>query len=63
MVNTRVECARFSFEKAAEYPVLAAICFEHEVDEDDFNKALKLVQKTKLTEKTVPDLAFGMTLF
>ncbi len=65
MVRTMAECARFSFEKAAEHPALAALCFEHQVEEKDFNKALKMTKQNQPAARTVPEIAidgkrFGM---
>ncbi len=65
MVNTRAEVAKFAFNKAAEHPELAALCFEYNVEEADFNKALKLVKKGPSTTKNIPEMTiegdkFGM---
>ncbi len=59
MVNTRAECAKHSFYRAAEHPALAALCFEHRVAEDDFIEALELVKKGPSTVKTVPEITIA----
>lgn len=56
MINTRAECAKFSFKKAAEHPALAALCFEHQVEENDFNEALKMTKKNIPAAKAIPEM-------
>jgi hypothetical protein len=56
MVNTRAECAKFAFNKAAENPALAALCMEYNVKEDDFEMARIFVKKKTPATKNIPDI-------
>ncbi len=53
---TRAICAQFNYKRAAEHPALAGVCFEHNVSEDDFNKALHIVLSTPPVRKNMPDI-------
>jgi hypothetical protein len=57
MVNTRAECAKFAFNKAAEHPALAALCMEYNVEEDDFEMARIFVKKKTPATKNIPDIS------
>ncbi len=64
-VATRALCAEFAYEKAAMNEPLAGMCFEHDLDEDAFERALKIVETGNATQKAVPDIMiagerFGM---
>lgn len=51
MTATRDEVAQYSFQKANAHPKLAALCLELNMDEDEFETALKLIQTTRLPDK------------
>lgn len=57
-LHTRAEIAKHAFKKAAEHPALAALCFENDVDEDSFNKALKLSKKAPAV-KHMPEITIN----
>jgi hypothetical protein len=59
MVNTRAECAKFAFNKAAENPALAALCMENFIHENSFNKALDIVKTNVPTVKNIPDISIN----
>jgi hypothetical protein len=63
MVKTRAECATFAFNHAAEHPELAALCMAYNVDNDDFEKALKLVKKGAPEEKNIPEIVIDGSNF
>jgi len=56
MRNTREKVAEFAYERAKENVELSAICIEHNVDEEDFNKALE-ISKQAPAVKNIPDIA------
>ena len=59
LAETRAACALFAFNKAAEHPKLAALCMELKLDEEDFDKALKLVQKGTPSQKRIPEITLA----
>ncbi len=64
--NTREKAAKLAFTRGGECPELAALCFEHHVEEKLFNAALALVQTQKkgivknLPEIVIDGKSFGM---
>jgi hypothetical protein len=61
--NTRAKCATFAFNKAAEHPQLAALCFKHELDEEDFEEALEIVKKGPSKKKNLPAITLDGKAF
>lgn len=62
-IHTRNACARFSFNNAAEHPMLAGLCMEYGIDENDFNTALALVKKGPPAHKNIPDITIAGEIF
>ena len=56
MVRTREKAALYAYKSAAKNPALAAVCLEHEVSEERFDKALRLSKKIPAV-KNIPDIA------
>lgn len=55
-VKTRAEIARIKFNRAAEHPELAALCFNYQVPEASFERALDIVQATPPHNKNIPEI-------
>jgi ankyrin repeat protein len=62
-LKTRVEIAKSTFNRAADHPELAALCFDYLVKEGTFEKALGIVQRTGPQVKNIPDLSIDGTKF
>ncbi len=63
--KTREKCAEFNYERGSEHKTLASLCVNHNVDENDFEKALEIVLKNPNPTSNIPDIKisgdrFGM---
>lgn len=55
-LRTRAEVAKYAYNRAAEHPQLAALCFAHMVDEEDFDAALDIAQAVPPKVRDMPDI-------
>lgn len=55
-LRTRAEVAKYAYNRAAEHPQLAALCFAHMVDEKDFDAALDIAQAVPPKVRDMPDI-------